>query len=602
MDLASRRFRASLRAGSLALVLAILAVLSWPPATIAIGGPSARKAPAEPRAAQEPPNRRATAAEGDDRGDDDDRPSDEAPAAVPRELVVSFDPGSSASERRRAVSKAGAKIDKPLDAVDGAVLEVRGKRSTDEVAQRLSDSEAVRFVEPNYIVKSSRLPNDLSFNRLWGLQNTGQLAGTVGADVKATLAWDVITGGDVTVAVIDTGIDYRHIDLDENIWTNPKDVLDGVDNDGNGWVDDFRGIDLSSGDSDPLDDSSHGTHVAGIIGAEGNNAVGIAGISWKAKLMPLKFLDKNGEGNTADAAAAIDYAVASGAKVINASWGGPAFSQTLYQAVKQAGDRGVLFVAASGNSTANADVSPDYPAAFDLPNVISVAGSDPQDELLYFSNYGKKSVDLAAPGEEIYSTVRLQGGVSGYGTFSGTSMAAPFVSGAAALYYSRYPASSVATVRDALLSSADVLPSLNGKTATSGRLNVSRALAFGAPPPPQPAAGPAPDVTRPSPFRLLRPRNRYSTRKRGLRFRWQPSFDQSGIRFYKLYVDGKKRKTVRDPDGPGGRAASTRTRLKLRGGRHRWTVRAYDYAGNSRAATTSRRKSTSRRVLFVGRR
>jgi subtilisin family serine protease len=567
MDPASSRLGGASRAGRLALAIGLMALLAWPPATIA-----------------------ASTSET----------TSEA-ATVPRELVVGFSEDSSALERRRVVTKAGAKIDEQIESLDGAVLTVRGNRSPDDVIQRLDDSEAIEFVEPNYVLRASRLPNDLSLHRLWGLHNVGQLGGTPGADVSAAEAWDVITGGNVSVAVLDTGIDYRHADLDGNIWTNPADPLDGVDNDGNGFVDDLRGIDLVSGDSDPLDDSSHGTHVAGIVGAEGNNALGVAGVNWKVRLMALKFLDRNGEGNTADAAQAIDYAIASGAKVINASWGGPAFSQTLYQAVKRAGDAGVLFVAAAGNSAANADTSPDYPAAFDLPNVISVAASAPDDDLLYFSNYGRKTVDLAAPGEEIYSTVSVHSGVSGYGTFSGTSMAAPYVSGAAALYLARYPDSSVQAVRDAILASVDLVPALSTKTATGGRLNLARTLAFGAPVA-QPAAAPAADVTPPSPFRLLRPRNRYTSPKRGLRFRWQASHDAGGIRAYKLYVDGKKRKTVRDTDGPGGKDPSTRTRLRLRGGRHRWTVRAFDYAGNSRVATTSPRRASKRRVLFIGRR
>jgi subtilisin family serine protease len=520
------------------------------------------------------------------------------PDVVPGQLVVGFDEASSSKERRKVVSRAGAKIDVSLEAIDGAVVVLRNGTTSEEAIQRLDDSDSVEFVEPNYVLKASRIPNDLSFNRLWGLHNTGQLGGVPGADVGAAEAWDLVTGGDVNVAIIDTGIDYRHVDLDGNIWNNPADPIDHVDNDGNGFVDDLRGIDLASGDSDPLDDSSHGTHVAGIVGAEGNNGIGVAGVTWKARLMALKFLDRNGEGNTADAAEAIDYAVAAGARVINASWGGPAFSQTLYQSVKRAGEAGVLFVAAAGNSAVNADTSPDYPAAFDLPNVISVAASNPDDELLYFSNYGRTSVDLAAPGEEIYSTVR---GTSSYGTFSGTSMAAPYVSGAAALYLARNPQSSAEAVRNAILSSVDLVPALSGKVATGGRLNVARMLSVGEPAPAPPAATPSADTTPPSPFRLLRPRNRYSSPRRALRFRWQSSHDSSGIKSYKLYVDGKKRKTVRDPDGPGGRTPKTRTRLRLRGGRHRWSVRAFDYAGNSRVATTSRRTRSTRRVLFIGR-
>lgn len=523
---------------------------------------------------------------------------------VPGELVVGFDESTSPTDQRQTVNRAGGRIAESVDLIDSAVVVTKGGRTTDEVAQELSQSTAVDFVEPNYVLKASRLPSDAAFGRLWGLYNTGQLGGKPGADINAPSAWDVATDSDVTVAVVDTGIDYRHPDLDGNIWTNSRETVDGRDDDENGYVDDVRGYDFVSGDSDPSDDSSHGTHVAGIVGAEGNNVLGTVGVDWKVHLMPLKFLNADGEGNTADAAEAIEYAIDNGAKVINASWGGPAFSAALFQAVKEAGDRGVLFVAAAGNDGVNADVSPDYPAAFDLPNVISVAASGPDDGLLDFSNYGRRSVDLAAPGDEIYSTVPSRSG--GYASYSGTSMAAPFVSGAAALYLSHYPGSSVQQVRNGLLTTVDPLPSLAGKTTTGGRLDLARALGAG-PTTPQPHQSspppPARDLSAPSAFRLLTPRNYYLSSRRALRFRWQRSHDGSGIRCYKLYVDGKKRKTVRDPDGPGGRNPRTKTLFKLRRGRHSWSVRAYDYAGNYRTGTTTTHTARSTRsVLFVGKR
>jgi subtilisin family serine protease len=298
------------------------------------------------------------------------------------------------------------------------------------------------------------------------MANTGQLGGTAGADISASGAWDVATGGDVTVAIIDTGIDADHPDLRANIWHNPNEVQNGLDDDGNAMIDDINGVDYANGDTDPSDDAGHGSHVAGIVGAEGDNGVGVAGVSWRVRLMALKFLDGNGEGNTADAANAIDYAVDHGARVVNASWGGPAFSQTLYEAVQRAADRGVVFVAAAGNEGNDSDASPDFPAAFDLPNVISVAASDRNDQLLPYSNYGHGSVDIAAPGDDIYSTVPPEVDPSGYANFSGTSMASPSVAGAAALYLSHAPGSSSDQVRAALLQSVDQLPSLAGKTAT----------------------------------------------------------------------------------------------------------------------------------------
>ena len=529
--------------------------------------------------------------------------------AVPGQLIVGFDQESTAAEQRKAVNQAGAKIDERVDLIDGAVIVTKKGRSTDEVADALSQADPVKYVEPNYIVRSSRLPNDVSLSRLWGLHNTGQFGGRPGADISAPAAWDVSTGGDVTVAVLDTGIDYHHPDLGGNLWTNPGEIPNnGRDDDGNGFVDDVHGYDFYNDDSDPTDDASHGTHVAGIIGAEGNNGIGTVGVDWTVHMMALKFLDKNGDGSTADAAKAIDYAITSGARVVNASWGGPAYSRTLYEAVKHAGDLGVLFVAAAGNDGVDADRYPDYPAAFDLPNVVSVAASDSQDKLADFSNYGARTVDLAAPGDEIYSTVPLALNPTGYETFSGTSMAAPYVTGASALYLSRNPGSSMQQVHDALLRSVDPLPSLAGKTVTGGRLNLAKLMGAGQPAAPAPAApAAARDTTRPSRFYLLRPRNRYRSHRRAPRFRWQQSRDASGIRVYRLYVDGKKRKTLRDPDGPGGRQPRTSTKIKLRGGRHRWTVRAYDYAGNFQTATLRDRRLGAHRLrhsslLYIQRR
>jgi subtilisin family serine protease len=518
---------------------------------------------------------------------------------VPGQLVVGFDEDTSASQQHKAIVEAGGKIEQHVRSIDAAVVAARTGNTTNDVADQLASSDSVAFVEPNYVVHSSRIPNDAGFAKLWGLRNTGQLGGTAGADINATEAWDVITGGDVTVAVTDTGIDYRHPDLDGNVWSNPADPPNGNDDDGNGYVDDVHGIDLANGDSDPMDDSGHGSHVAGIIGAEGNNLIGVTGVDWKVRLMALKFLDKNGDGNTADAATAIDYAVDEGAKVINASWGGPAFSHTLYAAVSRAADHGVLFVAAAGNAGADSDSSPDYPAAFDLPNVISVAATDPEDKLLDFSNYGRKTVDLGAPGDEIYSTVPTKINPSGYATYSGTSMAAPYVSGAAALYWAHSPGSTLDQVRNGILQSVDPLPSLSGKTVTGGRLDVAKALGSASSAPiAQPSAGVAADKTPPSPFRLLRPRDHYRAQRTGIRFSWQRSRDAGGIRYYKLYVDGKKRKTIRDPDGPGGRDPRTSTRFRLSNGRHRWFVRAYDYAGNHRTSNSARRSKTSRNSIF----
>ena len=514
---------------------------------------------------------------------------------VPGELVVGFQPRATARQQRMAIDRVDGTVEDTIDSIDGAVVSV-DPDETDAAAEELERQRAVEYVEPNFVLRASRLPNDHFFNEQWGLRNVGQYGGKSGADVRAIEAWDAATGANVTVAVVDTGVDYAHADLVPNSWTNPLDPANGVDDDQNGFVDDVHGADFVDEDSNPTDDAGHGTHVAGIIGAKGNNSIGVAGVNWDAKIMALKFLDADGQGNTADAANSIDYAVSHGARVINASWGGPAFSQALYQAVRRAGDKGVVFVAASGNDGENADAKPDFPAAFDLPNVISVAATDSGDDLADFSNYGAVSVDVAAPGDDIESTVPDNIEDSGYASFSGTSMAAPFVAGAAALYLSRFPQAPGAEARAAILQSADKLPTLAGKVASGGRLNLAKMLGLAAPP----GSTPAVDRTPPSAFRLLRPTNRRKIRRHRLRFVWQPARDAGGIKLYRLYLNGRHVKTVRDKDGPGGKDPKPVAKTRVKRGRHRWFVRAWDYAGNRRTSRTFRKGHYGKSsVLFV---
>jgi subtilisin family serine protease len=516
---------------------------------------------------------------------------------VPGELIVGFKPTATDAQQNKAIDKVDATIEDPIDSIDAALVSV-DPDETDAATEELLRQRAVEYVEPNFVVHASRLPNDRLFGEQWGLRNVGQYGGKSGADIGATAAWDITTGANVTVAIVDTGIEYTHGDLAANVWTNPSDPPNGVDDDHNGFVDDVHGADFVDEDSNPNDDAGHGSHVAGIIGAKGNNTIGVTGVDWDVKLMGLKFLDADGEGNTADAANAIDYAVTHGARVINASWGGPAFSLALYQAVRRAGEKGVVFAAASGNDGRNSDVKPDYPAAFDLPNVISVAATGAKDELVDFSNYGPVSVDLGAPGDDIESTVPRSVDSGGYASFSGTSMATPFVTGALALYLSHYPQATGDQARSAILQTVDKLPSLAGKVATGGRLNVARALGASAP---QTTA--EPDRTPPSPFSLLRPRNRRHLRHHRLRFAWQRSRDSGGIRYYKLYMNGRPVKTIRDKDGPGRKDPRPRVRARIGGGKHRWFVRAFDYAGNHRTSRSFRRGRYSKSsVLYVKKR
>ncbi len=319
---------------------------------------------------------------------------------------------------------------------------------------------------PNFRVSISAAPNDTSYASLWGLENGGASGGVIDADIDAEQAWQYGTSSNVVVAVIDTGVDYNHPDLASNIWSNANEVAgDGIDNDKNGYVDDIRGWNFVSNNNNPMDDNNHGTHVAGTIGAVGNNQRGVVGVAWDVDIMPLKFLSATGSGVLSHAVSAIDYANRNGAKVINASWGGGGFSSALQSAIQRFQNAGGIFVAAAGNESSNNASTAAYPANY--PGVISVAASTRTDALASFSNFGT-NVEIAAPGASILSTVR--GG--GYSSFNGTSMAAPHVAGAFALLWGHAPSKTSTELIDLVMANTDNV--LRDRT-TFGRLNVGKA-------------------------------------------------------------------------------------------------------------------------------
>ena len=316
----------------------------------------------------------------------------------------------------------------------------------------------------------SRTPNDTMFGSLWAMSAPGTGRG----GIDSVHAWSVTTGSATDViAVIDTGADRTHPELQGNLWTNPGEIPgNNIDDDANGYVDDVNGWDFANGDANPADGHGHGTHVAGTIAARGDNSNGIAGVCWNARIMPLKFLSDGGSGYTSDAVSAVRYATRMGARISNNSWGGGGYSQALADSIDQAGDAGSLFVAAAGNASADNDAAPSYPASYNLDNVVAVAATNSADELAHFSNFGRSTVALAAPGADILSL--RPGGQYAYG--SGTSMAAPHVVGAAALLLSQNPTLTPAQTKQLLAWGSDSLPTTGQRVASGGRLNAYRAL------------------------------------------------------------------------------------------------------------------------------
>jgi thermitase len=413
------------------------------------------------------------------------------------ELLVKFKPHVSATEIRKIAGRFNDRVEDKIEIVKGltSIDDLDNADPTRSAAEYAAMSEFVEYAQPNFKIELERpeyrevrrddttrdapvgAPNDPMFADQWALANSGQNGGKANADIAAAKAWQKSRGSDdVVVAVLDTGVDYTHSDLAPNIWFRPDSVPAYVDNE-LGTFNDRRGFNAADNLSDPMDDNGHGTHCAGVIGAKGNNEIGITGINWDVQIMPLKFLGRGGFGTTKDAIEAINYAVdrkkkGVNVRIISASWGSTQYSKALEDAIRAAGDEGILFVAAAGNNSTDNDKRKHYPSNYDLPNVISVAALDNSDLLASFSNFGAKTVHVAAPGKEIVSTWLNDG----YREASGTSMATPHVAGIAALILASEPNITVKDLRDRILKSYDPLDILNGRIFSAGRVNAAKAV------------------------------------------------------------------------------------------------------------------------------
>ena len=427
---------------------------------------------------------------------DNGKAADDPRRAKPAEVLVGFEPGTSDEARGRAARSVSAER---RDVVFGGrgsyerveLLKLPRGSSNSQAVGRLKQDPAVAYAEPNWIQRPAATSNDTYFTNgsLWGMYGDASApANRYGSQAAEAWAADHTGSEQVYVGVIDEGIDISHPDLAANAWANPHDApADGQDNDGNGYVDDAHGWDFAGNNSSVYDGDAageidkHGTHVAGTLGGQGGNGLGVAGVNWDVNYISGKFLGSQG-GTTANAIKAVDYMTDLKTRhrlnlvATNNSWGGGGYSQGLLDAINRGGDAGILFVAAAGNNRQNNDKRPSYPASYKCVTaarssdcVISVAGLRKDGARYDFTNYGATSVDLGAPGQGVFSTLPN----NRYGSLSGTSMATPHVTGAAVLYAASRPTASASDIRKAVLDSARATPttSLSGKTVTGGRLN-----------------------------------------------------------------------------------------------------------------------------------
>ncbi len=411
-----------------------------------------------------------------------------APAFVPGELIVRFRPGTSPASRGVLMRAANAQVGEHIvtAAMRGrgdseGITVLRTSMHVPDAIAALQGRADVEYAEPNWVYTTDAVANDpfVTDGSLWGMTGT--------SGIGATEAWaNGAAGGNCGtsfVGIIDEGYYYEHADLKDNAGKNPGEIAGNkIDDDGNGYVDDVYGYDFANNDNTVFDGTTddHGTHVAGTIGAAGNNGIGVAGVCWDVQLLNAKFLGRNG-GTTANAVKAVDYFTAlktAGVHIVatNNSWGGGGYSQALADAIGRANSEGILFVAAAGNSAVNCDVWSCYPARYTNANVIAVASLTSTGALSSFSNYGATAIDLGAPGSGILSTVPGSAKrkiTSAYASYSGTSMATPHVTGAAALYAARHPGDNAAKIKAAILDQGTATASLAGKTLTGKRLNVA---------------------------------------------------------------------------------------------------------------------------------
>ena len=415
---------------------------------------------------------------------------------VANEVLVKFKSGVAENARAAALARINGSVKEKIHTKamerlgdrEGLVL-VHTPMAALEAIGKLKGAAEIEYAEPNYIYQHQATSNDSYFTNgsLWGMYGSATSpANQYGSHAAVAWANNHTGSSTVVIGIIDEGVMHTHPDLAANIWKNPGEVAgNGVDDDGNGYIDDVYGWDFDGNNNSTFDGSQddHGTHVAGTIGGVGGNGTGVAGVAWNVKMITAKFLGRNG-GTTANAVKAVDYLTdlktRHGLHLVasNNSWGGGGYSQALYDAIERSNKADILFIAAAGNGGSdgvgdNNDTTPSYPSGYANANIISVASITSTGARSSFSNYGATTVDIGAPGSGIYSTLPSKSGTASYGSYSGTSMATPHVSGAAALYAASNPAANASAIKNAIMSSALPTSSLSGRCVTGGRLNVS---------------------------------------------------------------------------------------------------------------------------------